>query len=650
MKRYSIAIFLFGATLLLGAIAIAGSPQLARNAKAAPRTQRGGTVAEADEALPPGVVPEQVTTAISQPVAMAFDPAGRLFLAKRGGAVRLIEGGALQAAPVITFSVDTCYERGLVGLAVDPDFAENHYLYVQYTAFSNCDLTLSTVARFVEHDGVGSDPVTIFTTPFRGTYHSGNNIHFGPDGKLYVSTGDNSDASNGQNVTVPLGKMHRINPDGSIPADNPVFTQTGALSSLYAFGLRNSFDFTFDKVVTGRIFATENGPSCDDELNRVEAGWDYGWRGSYPCDDPDPGGPDPAYNTIAPLWYVPLGLCCLAPTGVEVYSGTMIPEWQNELFMCTYADGVFHHMYLSEDRLTLAGSARVDGVECNMDIETAPDGSLYYIQGGGVYYGLVMRLARDGGLPTATATIIPTTETPTTGPTNTPTSSATRTVTSTPTACTLEFEDVPPGSTFYSYVRLLACKQIVSGYPCGGEGEPCNGNSDPYFRPGENVSRGQLAKIVSNAVRFNDPTGFAIFQDVPEATSPFFIWVQRLANRGVMSGYPCGGEGEPCVPPGNKPYFRPGAQATRGQIAKIVANAAGYGDPPGDQRFEDVLPGSTFYDFVQRLASRGAIGGYQCGGPGEPCVSPDDRPYFRAANNATRGQVSKIVSEVAGSR
>ena len=117
-----------------------------------------------------------------------------------------------------------------------------------------------------------------------------------------------------------------------------------------------------------------------------------------------------------------------------------------------------------------------------------------------------------------------------------------------------------------------------------------------------------------------------------------------MASRGYINGYPCGSPGEPCVPPNNLPYFRPNANATRGQIAKIDSNAAGFTEPVSGQSFEDVPPGSTFYTYTERLASRGVMQGYQCGGTGEPCVPPANRPYFRPNNNATRGQTSKIVA------
>jgi hypothetical protein len=116
-----------------------------------------------------------------------------------------------------------------------------------------------------------------------------------------------------------------------------------------------------------------------------------------------------------------------------------------------------------------------------------------------------------------------------------------------------------------------------------------------------------------------------------------------MANRGLIGGYPCGGLGEPCVAPDNLAYYRPNANATRGQIAKIVSNGAGFSEPPSGQLFEDVPPGSTFYEWVQRLANRGVMGGYPCGGVGEPCGS-GNRPYFRWQNDSTRGQVAKITA------
>jgi uncharacterized delta-60 repeat protein len=251
---------------------------------------------------------------------------------------------------------------------------------------------------------------------------------------------------------------------------------------------------------------------------------------------------------------------------------------------------------------------------------------------------------------TPTVTPPPTiTRTPTVTPTPTdtvtgtpPTATPTFTVTATPTACPIQFEDVPVGSTFYDFVRCLACRGIVGGYPCGGPGEPCPGQ---YYRPNNNVTRGQVSKIVSESAGFSDaiPSTQQTFEDVPPSGT-FWLWIERLSVRGIIGGYPCGGPFEPCVTPGNRPYFRPNNNVTRGQLSKIVSGAAGYTETPTGQTFEDVIPGSTFYVFIERVASRGIVSGYPCGGAGEPCVAPGNRPYFRPFNNATRGQMSKIAA------
>jgi hypothetical protein len=133
------------------------------------------------------------------------------------------------------------------------------------------------------------------------------------------------------------------------------------------------------------------------------------------------------------------------------------------------------------------------------------------------------------------------------------------------------FEDVPPGSAFYEYVGRLASREFISGYPCGGAGEPCGPGNRPYFRPGNNVTRGQAAKIVSNAAGFYDPYYVQQYEDVP-TDHPFHIYIARLTIHWVLGGYPCGNP-EPCVPPNDFPYFRPGNSVTRGQAAKIVSNA-----------------------------------------------------------------------------
>lgn len=234
----------------------------------------------------------------------------------------------------------------------------------------------------------------------------------------------------------------------------------------------------------------------------------------------------------------------------------------------------------------------------------------------------------DDGSPTPTRTQPVMTATPT--PTATPV----------PPRCSGErFSDVCPGDYFYTPVLNLNDRGVVSGY---NSSPPCESQQAPCFRPYANITRGQAAKLVALASAVAPSTAGQIFEDV-SAGSPFYNEINALANRGFMSGYPCGGALEPCIAPQNRPYFRPGNSITRGQLSKIVSNAAGYAEAHTEQTFEDVPTSGAFYIWIQRLVSRGIISGYACGGLDEPCNAPASRGYFRPNREITRGQTAKIV-------
>jgi hypothetical protein len=220
------------------------------------------------------------------------------------------------------------------------------------------------------------------------------------------------------------------------------------------------------------------------------------------------------------------------------------------------------------------------------------------------------------------------------------------TPTPTPVTCDVrDFPDVPPGSTFYPYVRCLVCKGVISGFP------------DGTFKPSLNVTRQQLAKIVSNAAGFNDDIPVRhTFADVPYSTnvSSYWIYIERLFAHAVVDGYECGGvnsqtgDDEPCDTE-HRPYFRPVNNVTRGQASKMVSEAAGFNEevPTGQQTYEDVPPtgdGSTFWVFIERLSARGVMSGYPCGtAPAGPCHA-GNRPYFLPNAPLSRGQAAKVVS------
>jgi hypothetical protein len=223
------------------------------------------------------------------------------------------------------------------------------------------------------------------------------------------------------------------------------------------------------------------------------------------------------------------------------------------------------------------------------------------------------------------------TPTPTAVTTGTVVPTFTTVPSSTPTVCSISFTDVPNDNPFYAFIRCLACRSIISGY------------DDGTFRPGNDITRSQIAKIVSNSAGFDEDPGPQIYEDV-DSNNPFYQWINRLSMRQHMGGYPCGTVSEePCIEPGNRPYFRPFGNATRGQLAKIVANAAGLGGTPTGVFYTDVEEDNPFYVWIMRLTELEVMSGYDCGGPGEPC-DQENRPYFRPFTTVTRGQASKIVA------
>ena len=209
--------------------------------------------------------------------------------------------------------------------------------------------------------------------------------------------------------------------------------------------------------------------------------------------------------------------------------------------------------------------------------------------------------------------------------------------TATATACPIQFADAGPGTPFYDFIRCLACRNVLSGYSGAAD---CPSGS-PCFRPNDNITRGQIAKIVSNAAGYTDPipSSQQSFADVP-SSSPFWLFIERVHDHGAISGYACDGtNGEPT----SGTCYRPGNNLTRGQLAKIATTVAEYSETPSGQTFNDVPPGSPFYEYIERAVLHGIISGYPCGTAGHP-EEPCPGSYFRPGVNVTRGQAAKIIS------
>ncbi|MEP7372781.1 MAG: PQQ-dependent sugar dehydrogenase [Chitinophagaceae bacterium] len=230
------------------------------------------------QTLPSGFSQVMVANGIADPTVMAFAPDGRIFVAQQTGQLRVIKNGTLLAQPFISLSVSSSGERGLLGIAFDPNFNSNNYIYLYYTLSSAAN---NRISRFTANGDVvvpGSEMVLLNLDPLSGaTNHNGGTMQFGPDGKLYVGIGENADAVNSQNTDTYHGKLLRINPDGSVPPGNPFTTGSNQQLRIWSYGLRNPYTISFQPG-TGKLFVNDVGSSVWEEINDATTGGkNYGW-------------------------------------------------------------------------------------------------------------------------------------------------------------------------------------------------------------------------------------------------------------------------------------------------------------------------------------------------------------------------------------
>ena len=248
-----------------------------------------GTVPGNTATLPAGFSETLVASGITSPTAMAFAPDGRIFVCQQNGQLRVIKNGALLPTPFVTVSVDPVGERGLLGVAFDPNFGTNGFVYVYYTV--STAPRHNRVSRFTAKGDTavpGSEALILRLNDLSSaTNHNGGALHFGPDGKLYVAVGENANGAHAQTLSNLLGKILRINPDGTIPTDNPFYTTaTGENRAIWSLGLRNPYTFAFQPG-TGRLFINDVGQSTWEEINDGVPGSNYGWPTTEgPTNDP----------------------------------------------------------------------------------------------------------------------------------------------------------------------------------------------------------------------------------------------------------------------------------------------------------------------------------------------------------------------------
>ena len=328
--------------------------------------------------LPQGFKETRLVKGLSSPVTFGFAPDERLFICEKTGEVKIFKDGKLLENLFVKLDPDSEGEHGLLGIAFDPQFNENHFLYIYYTA--TMPYVHNRVSRFKADGDVSteSEKIVLELDNLKGSqYHSAGAIGFGPDGKLYIGTGDNAGlpaGNNSQLLTNPFGKVLRVNSDGSIPQDNPFYQITsGIYRSIWAIGFRNPFTFDFQPG-TSRFYVNDVGPTDWEEINEGVPGGNYGW--------PETSGPSGDTRFLAPLFAYSHGPVTSETEGCAIsggafYSALQFPkEYDGKYFFIDYCNNWMRVLNPEDKTVSPFGT---DLAANPVSLKIGPDGSLYYI-------------------------------------------------------------------------------------------------------------------------------------------------------------------------------------------------------------------------------------------------------------------------------
>jgi aldose sugar dehydrogenase len=312
-------------------------------------------------ALPPNTKVETYKTNLNFPVDMAWVPGTKriFFTEKSSGRIRILDGRTLRSHPCTTLDVNSQGERGLLGITLHPNYKQNRYLYVYY---SNASPLENRVTRFTVRDRRCRNATHIVKgIPASSRVHHGGQIEFAGE-KLYVSTGEQGNRDAAQDTDSRLGKILRYNANGSIPNDNPFN------NAIWTYGHRNPFGLAH-RPGTQRVFASENGPTCDDEFNVIESGRNYGWGSGYDCGTDgvgsNPKGPAVRWSEI------------IVPTDPTYYEGRM-KSLSGDIYIGSYRNGRIHQLIMNKgDTAVLEDRAISGDLGAILDLTKGPGRWLY---------------------------------------------------------------------------------------------------------------------------------------------------------------------------------------------------------------------------------------------------------------------------------
>ena len=303
---------------------------------------------------------ETVLTGLEVPWSLSFAPDGRLFITERPGRVRIANLSSVSSEVALTLSdVYTQGEAGLLGLALDPAFAQNRLVYLYYSAATSGG-AVNRVVRYREVGGQLAERIVLLDNIPAASIHDGGRLRFGPDGLLYATAGDASNMSLAQDVSSLAGKVLRLTPDGATPGGNRFS------SPVYTYGHRNPQGLDWHPA-TGDLWASEHGPTGNDEINLIQSGLNYGW---------------PVIQGAAanPGMEAPVAVfaSAIAPSGASFYRGQRFPLFANNLFVATLRGTHLLRLTIDASRRITSQERLLEGTFGRLrDVISGPDGYLY---------------------------------------------------------------------------------------------------------------------------------------------------------------------------------------------------------------------------------------------------------------------------------
>lgn len=327
-------------------------------------------------------VQSSVVATFASPWAMVFMPDGRALVTEKGGALRLVTQAGVKSAPLSGVpTVAAGGQGGLLDVALHPNFASNALVYLSFSEPGSGGSGLA-VARGTLVEDAGGPRLTSVSTIWRqtpkvsGSGHFGGRMAFAPDGTLYITAGERQRGSPAQDMTQTLGKIIRINADGSIPADNPFVSTAGARTEIWSLGHRNPYGLAFDSA--GRLWEHEMGPEGGDEFNLVTRGGNYGWPNVSNGQDYGGGNiPDhaPGDGYVAPLLsWTPV----IAPGGMILYSGNLFAAWRGDAIIAGLVS-----QGLVRVRFTPTSATEMQRIPLGArirEVEQGPDGAIWVLE------------------------------------------------------------------------------------------------------------------------------------------------------------------------------------------------------------------------------------------------------------------------------